>query len=285
MVNVQADKNNNLDEGEVSLIDILRFLKAAWKSIALTGALGLAAAVAYLLITPKQYEASVQIMMAQIVIAANKNLNPLGVNVEEPTLLIARFSLPTSFSPQVIKSCGLQDQAGDAVALKNMIKLSIPRGVANLIELKTVGPSPQIATACAQSMFDLIQSSQAQIVATYVEEVKTKLADYEGRLKRAKNLVAMADKSGQAISASYLSTRDEIRFLLEEMAMFNNVVSTNQSRATRLITPIYAGDSPIAPKKSVVLAGGLLGGLLLGLLIALGRQMVATYMREMAGTV
>ena len=52
-----------------------------------------------------------------------------------------------------------------------------------------------------------------QIVAPYIEEAKIKLADAEDRLAKAKELLAKADKSGSAIDAIYLSTRDEIRYL------------------------------------------------------------------------
>ena len=63
------------DEQEISLIDILRFLKDAYKTILIFGALGIAAAITYLVITPKQYEATVQIVIAQIG-ATNNNISP-----------------------------------------------------------------------------------------------------------------------------------------------------------------------------------------------------------------
>lgn len=273
------------DETEISLADILRFLGSAWKSIAITGTLGLAAAVTYLAVTPKQFEATAQITMAQIGAANNNNLNPLGINIEEPALLIARFSSPTSFTPEVLEACGYQDEPDAGQLLSKSIKLATPKGVASVVDLKTFGSSPQAAKACAQSLFELIKSTQAQIVAPYIEEAKAKLADDEERLARTKNLVAKADKSGQAMSASYLSTRDEIRFLLDEITALKNVVSSNQNRATRLVAPIYASDTPISPKKRMALAGGLFGGLFLGLLLTLGRQMFAKLKREMAGAV
>jgi uncharacterized protein involved in exopolysaccharide biosynthesis len=49
---------------EISLLDILRFLKGAWKAIAIFGLAGIALSIAYLAITPKQFEAAAQITMA-----------------------------------------------------------------------------------------------------------------------------------------------------------------------------------------------------------------------------
>ena len=258
---------------EISLLDSLRFVKSAWKVITIFGLAGMALSITYLASTPKQYEASVQITMAQIG-AANNNINPLGINIEEPALLILRLSSPISFTPEVTAACGLQDQANTSVSLSKSIKLTPAKGVPSVVELKTLGPTTQAAEECALGIFDLIKTTQAEIVAPYIEEAKVKLADDEERLAKAKDLVAKADRSGSAMSASYLSTRDEIRYLLDEITLLKNVVISSQNRSTRMVAPIYAGDAPIGPKKRMVLAVGLFGGLFLGLLIALARQMV-----------
>ena len=272
---MQNSENPEFTQGgaEISLIDILRFLKSAYKVIAIFGLAGLALSIAYLAITPNQYEASAQITMAQIG-TANNNITPLGVNIEDPALLISRLSSPSSFTPEVIAGCGLQEQANAGASLSKSIKLIPVKGVASVVELKTFGGTPQSAQDCALGVFELIKTTQAQIVAPSIEEAKVKLADDEDRLQKAKDLVARSDKSGSAMSASYLSTRDEIRYLLDEITALKNVVTSNQNRATRMVTPIYASDAPIAPKKRMVLAAGLFGGLFLGLLIALARQMV-----------
>lgn len=272
---------------EISLLDILRFLKSAYKTFTITGVVGLATAIAYLAIAPKQYEAVVQIAMAQIGTSSNINnignnsVNPLGINIEEPSLLISRLSSPTSFTPEVMGACKTDTDPNSSAALAKAIKLASPRGVANVVELRTFAASPQDAKSCAKAIFELIKSTQAQIMAPYVEEARIKLLDDEERLHKARDLVAKADKSGLAMGAAYLSTRDEIRFLMDEITALKNVVTSNQSRATRLIAPIYTSDTPIAPNKRMALAGGLVGGLFLGLLIALARKVIYKLISDM----
>ena len=90
------------------------------------------------------------------------------------------------------------------------------------------------------------------------------------------------DKSELMMSAAYLSTRDEIRYLLDEITALQNIVASNINRATRLTAPIYVSDVPISPKKQVTLASGLLGGLFLGLLIAFGRQLIPKIKAQLA---
>jgi DNA helicase IV len=158
--------------------------------------------------------------------------------------------------------------------LSEAIKLKITKAVANIVELKTFGGSRQEAQDCALAVFDLIKTSQTQILAPYIDKAKIKLADHEERLQKAKDVVARSEKAGAATGAIYLSTRDEIRYLLDEIAALKNVMNASQSRGTRMVAPIYASDVPIAPKKLMVLAAGLFGGLFLGSLIALARQIV-----------
>ena len=200
----------------------------------------------------------------------------MGINVEEPALLIARLSSPSSFSAGVIAACGQQAQSNPALATAQTIKLAPIKGISNVVELKTVGPTSEAASICAQAIFELIKTSQAQIVAPYIEEAKVKLADDQERLQKTKEVVARSDKSGAVMgAAAYLSTRDEIKLLLDQMALLQDLISFSQSHVTRLVSPIYASDNPVAPKKRIALLAGLLGGLLMGLLIALGRQIWA----------
>jgi LPS O-antigen subunit length determinant protein (WzzB/FepE family) len=268
----QLRPQDQINESEISLLDALIFFKRSYKLIVLIGILGVVTSFVYLLITPKQYRASAQIQMAQI--GVTNNFNPLGVNIEEPTLLIARLSSPASYTAEITKSCGLDIAKDVQEVLSKSVKLTIPKGVANVVDLKIIGASPEASINCAQAVFDLIKTTQAQIIKPYIEEAKAKLLDNQERLAKAQDLIMKADKSGSAMGAAYLSTRDEIRFLLDEITALKNVVATNDNRATRLVAPIYVSEDPVAPKKRITLLAGLFGGLFLGLLIAIGRQII-----------
>jgi LPS O-antigen subunit length determinant protein (WzzB/FepE family) len=286
----QFDPQEQSSESEISLLDMLIFLKRSYKLIALTALLGIVASSVYLLIAPKQYQASAQIQMAQISAANtnsnnnsnnNNNVNPIGVNIEEPVLLIARLSSPTSYTAEAITLCGLDSEKDAQAILSKSVKLTIPKGVSNVVDMKIIGTSPEASINCAQAVFDLIKASQAQIVRPYIEAAQAKLLDDQERLTKSKDMVEKADKAGSAIGAAYLSTRDEIRFLLNEITALRNVVASNKSRETRLLAPIYASDDPIAPKKRNVLLVGLFGGLFTGLLIAFGRQLVLSLKEQL----
>jgi Chain length determinant protein len=94
---------NQSFEDEISLKDIIDFLVEFWKAILVTGFLGVLVSAAYLIVTPNQYQATAQIQMAQIS-ASNNNTKPLGVNIEEPNLLMARLANSQSLVSRADKS-------------------------------------------------------------------------------------------------------------------------------------------------------------------------------------
>jgi capsular polysaccharide biosynthesis protein len=273
--NINPNFNSNIED-EISLKDIVDFLVESWKAIILTGLLGLLGSIAYLWVTPNQYQATAQIQMAQIS-ASNNNTNPLGVNIEDPNLLMARLKLPTSYSAQEFKACGFESSATPSETLAASAKFSAVKGVGSMIELKINRDKKETAIACAKSLFENIKASQNEIIKPYTEEAKTLLVKYQDRLTNSQSLVSRADKSGAALSAAYLANRDEVKFLTEEILRLNTFITTADSRQAKLVSPIYASDVPVAPKKKIALIAGLFAGLFLGLLLMLGKRGYQAY--------
>jgi len=262
-------------EDEISLKDIIDFLVESWKSILVTGVLGVMAAGAYIAVTPNMYEATAQIEMAKIN-NNNNNSNPLGSNIEDPNLLIARMKSPSSYDQTSIVACGYEGKKQAAESLAKMIKLSLSKGT-QMVELKTTGLSQEQAEQCAQSVFDNIKQSQEMIAEPIIEEAKTKLGRYATRLQEAQIFISKADKSGSSMSAAYLSTRDEVKYLTDEMIRLNDLISSASTRPTKLVSPIYSPENKVSPKRAISLIAGLMGGLFLGLLLVLGQRAYRSY--------
>jgi hypothetical protein len=230
--------------------------------------------------TPNQYQATAQIQMAQISANSNNsnnNTNPLGINIEDPNLLMARLRLPSTYSNQEIKACDFESSEAPSEALVKVAKFSPVKGVLSMIELKVNRDSKEVAIACAQSLFDNIKASQNEIIKPYIEEAKTLLVKHQERLTNSQALVSRADKSGAALSAAYLANRDEVKFLTEEILRLNTFIATADTRQAKLVSPIYASDAPVAPKKKIVVIVGLFAGLFLGLLLMLGKRSYQAY--------
>ena len=281
MTNIDQNSENRnsrileAKEDEISLFDIFLFFKNEYKFILGFTLLGFLGAALYLWIVPKQYEVIGQIKMAQIANVNNNNNNnvsPLGANVEEPQALIARMGIPTTYPKETIALCGLAEQEDGGSVLAKKVKLSLPKGLGGTVDLEIRDTSKEVAQACANAIYELVKTSQAQLIAPYVEEASKKQTIEKERLSRATEFIARADKSGSGVSGAYLATRDEIRYLVDQISTLQAVINGNESRAARLVAPIYVKDQPVFPQKGTGLLLGLLLGGFLGLLLAVARK-------------
>jgi hypothetical protein len=260
------------DGQEISLIDILIFLKGAWKTIAITSILGFFISVAYLLIATNQYEALTNISMMRV--------SPAGANIEEPAALIARMSLPTSVDDSVMIACGLQDSPNMQAQFTKAIKLIIPKGVANVVELKVTRPSPELANACVMSVIKFITNSQTLLNSPNLEASKVRLTKIDERLVEDKALLGKIDPTRGPVSPSYFAILQEIRSLEDERDKTLKILDAKDMQVANLHFPIDLANKPVYPKKTLSLIAGLLGGIFFGFLIALSRKMVAKVKNE-----
>lgn len=263
---------------EISLLDILLFLKSAWKMIAITGILGFGASSLYLLLTPNQYEAVANIQMALIPAPNNS-----GGNVEEPAALIARMSLSNSWDSVVTSSCGMGNQPDAAIKLSKIVKLTIPKGVTSVVELKVTLPTPELANACATSVIDLISKVWAQKIGAIQEANQTALGKVNERLADDTALLAKARQPGLPISPTYFALLTEIRYLEDQREKLLDLVDGKQLQNSIQQPQIYVADKPIYPKKVMSLLVGAMGGVFLGLLAAFLRQMIAKLKAQSQG--
>lgn len=263
-------------EGELSILEITRFLRGGWKIILLSGVCGLTIAIFYLLAASKVYEAKAQVVMAQI--ASVNQFSYQGVSIEEPAKLISRLMSP-SFLPANIKNiCGVGGELleGNApVRPLESVKLSVSQ--ANTVELTVYGATQEAAANCATNIFELIKSTQAQLVDPYFKVMKEKLLEDEDRLNKLRNFLTSSSKSDSSSAAFYLLNLDEIRQVQAEISTIKNILSSSANQGAHLVAPIYASGTPIAPKKLLSLIIGLFGGFLFGFICALGRQALINF--------
>jgi len=272
-------QNDLLDgEMEISLLDFLLFLKEAWKYIFVFGVLGLVISGIYLLITPPRYEVVANIAMVRAPTQSKDSY--MGVNVEEPAALMIRMSMPGEINGDVLSACGFEVGTNITSILNGPIKLSIPRGLSSVVELKVVRPSPELAKVCAKSVVELIIASQEQILASLASpsEVKNKarLVTIEERIRQDKVLLVKAEQPNSSLTPTYFAVLSDLRDLEDEKT---KLVAKDSSyfQGSQVQPPLYMSDNPVYPKKLMSLIVGFMGGICLGLLFALGCQAMAKF--------
>lgn len=256
-----------LDSSEICIMDVVNFLSNSWRAILAFGCFGATTSIAYLFIVPNQYEAITQIGVAQI-----RQNNSSEKALEEPTSLIYRMRNPSSYSEEVINACAYQEKREPSLALSRDLKFSVPKGVANTIELRVISPMPLLALSCSQAVFDRLRNLQEQTAEPLRKEAEVKLVYENESIDAAKKLILKVDQSGGLMTGAYLAARDELSYFLIERQKTTDLIKSLNSRSTRLTSPIYVHESPIAPKKGISIGVGLIGGLFFGIIFLLLRQ-------------
>jgi len=136
-------------EDEISLLDIIQFFIDNKLHIAIStfacGALGLA----YGLITPPKYEASMSLQMA---VVAN-------TPVEAPAVLLEKMKLPTYFSVETLNACKMTDSTNPGAELSKQLKPLVNKN-APFITTSFRAPSTDEAKTCLQAVLADVRSQQ-----------------------------------------------------------------------------------------------------------------------------
>lgn len=252
---------------EVSLLDIFDFIREAWKTVSIMGLLGIVVAITYLWVTPSQYEAIAQIRMAQLSIF--NPANPFGATIEDPNSLMARMKFSTNYDEEIILACNGQGNYYSVETLVKSIKFTIPKGSVGVLELNVSAPSMQQAKDCASAIYRRIRYLQLELAEPLINEAKIKLEQDSERIEALQRLIMKADKAGGAVSAVYLSTRDEQSYFLADREKRIDLINSAEQRGASLVSPIYASEVPVSPKKTFSIVVGLAAGIFLGLLLVL----------------
>ena len=145
----------NIRDQEYTL-DVLLFLKDSWVVIVLMGVLGGVISSAFFIVTPNQYEAVATIAMGR--------QSKFADDVESPTALIARFSLPGGFDEATVSACDRDSGLSKGVAPHNHLKMSELKGFNSAVQIKAIHQSPEQAMVCVNTLFNSIVKSHLDVI-------------------------------------------------------------------------------------------------------------------------
>jgi len=287
MNNEQAQWSEGADE--ISIYDILDFFLEGWKIILIAVVAALALASAFLVITPKKYEATVSIEIGQI--------GQIGQIIESPAVLIEKIKVQNYFKEKTKLACGAnQDNLSQFNVSSNLIA-TISKS-APLVSFVHKGSSPNNAKQC---LLDVLADIQQKHLLTFDASIKSKkenLQNIKNKLERIENdkskLYEKAmkfDFSDSKFSSSallyliLLAQGSQGIGLQKEILELENNLSPPVTQPTKIIADIYTSSSPVEPKKTIILAASIAAGLFLGILFLLGKKFWVGFRANRAGRV
>jgi hypothetical protein len=267
-----------IPENEISLKDIVDFIVESWKTIFLTGLLGIAGAVTYLLVTPNQYQAAANFQVAKVA----------GSDVENPAILIEKLKIPTFYSQKTLSVCNVTGEIDPGAFIVKKLKPTLIK-TAQIINITYKTISIEDAISCLESVLDDVRTSQnllsKPILATKAIQLltlKQKLESSESYVKKLPSQNIKFDFSDSKFSSSALlltttfMKENEIKDLRIQINDMEISLLDPQTKETFLTAPIYAPQQKVSPKRAIILIGGLIG-LFFGLLLMLGYRGYKAY--------
>lgn len=263
------------DDDEISLWDIVNFLKDGWRWLAGGVVAGAVGAVGFVLVTPSQFEATAIVQPATVGMPTTTTTTTTrGAEVEPVIQTLERFKLPTFYDEAMLQAC----QAPSRQALSGSVKASQVKGNA-LIQVSYRAPTAAVAEACVNAVVGQLTQSQTAIAEPLIKTLEEQLVLTKKQLTEAEGFQGQLEKrvtsSNDGVSLLMLNTfskREEIVRLQKLLVEQKVQLSPPLTQPMQMLEPIYVPERPVAPKKLPVLAGGLFGGLVLGGLVFFVRR-------------
>jgi len=259
---------------ELSLLDLVTFIKNNWLGIlggALTGA-ALGFAIAFAL--PSQWEANALVRIGQ--------LGNIGAAVEPPLQLVDRIK-SQSFQDDVLTMLGLNNSDYDdkAKAFRESLKVKLEKS--ELISLALRGTSASAVKLQMGAIISELKAVHSKMSAPTIHHLQQELVAIDQELKRASvesdrlkkslnSLTALDAKSfpQAALVGNILIVREaELRAFRERKRALEEQLSPERTFSSDVLGRIEISSEPVFPKKSLFAMAGLFIGLLLGVLFAM----------------
>lgn len=280
------NENEMLQEEEISLFDLWQRLREGRKIVFGAVVLGMVGAfMAIFLISPK-YEAVAVVQVGQVGQVGQVKVS--GVPVEAPIQAVERMKTP-AFQRRVAEDLGdqawLMDLSRAASGVTKDLAVQVVKATAvagdqvPLIELRSSGSAPDAAKNKAEAAVGQLIKVHDELAQPALARMRSdlaitreKLASAERDLKSLDKLVASASVKDDRFTQLSLITSLRIQkesetFNQRQMIMaLETALDVPATQRARTIEAVFVSDKPVSPKKSLLLALGVIGGLLFGVM-------------------
>jgi len=270
------NENEFVQEDEVSLFDLWGKLRDGWRNVGVGSIIGVLGAVAAIALIQPKYEAIAVLQVGQVG----------GQPVESATNAVERMKT-SSFQIGLAKRLDQQQWVSDLLnsttATGKYLSLQVIKATAAsgvpLIELKASGVSVDDAKKIADASIQELASRHAEVAKPIIDKLrldltiaKEKLASAEKELEGINKLVANAgvkdDRFTQLSLMTALRVQKEAELFGQRQAIMalETALSAPATQPAKAIEEAFVTDRPLSPKKSLLIAIGLIGGLLAGVI-------------------
>ena len=285
---------NGLMQDEISLFDLWEKLRDGWKAVVSGLALGIAIALAGIVLIPPKYEAVALIQVGQVgqvglvgQVSQVGQTKVSGQVVESPAQAIERMKTP-AFQRRVAETLNDQEWL-DALARSatgtvkafslQVIKATVGQDQVPLIELRAEGNGPEAAGRKAEVVVAELAKAHDELAQPALVRLRADLAVSREKLAGAERDLTVLTKLAEvaqvkddrftqlALMTSLRIDKESETFAQRQMIMaLGTALEAPATQSAHTIEGIFVPERPVWPKKALLFALGSIGGLFMGVL-------------------
>jgi hypothetical protein len=263
-------------EDEISIIDILRFFIDGWKTILSFTVIGALLGIGYVVIGTPHYKATA------VIVPAFAN----GTQVETLVDLRRKLKIPTYYSSETYKACGLEDAVTNGSALAETLVPTLKKDEA-LDQIEFISKSNDTNTNCLNSVLEDIRIDHANLAEPIIKASSAKLNGLKQRLFEASalrdlyndrilNMSLVNLNNFPAGILFYKSAMTEADTNVANLTNQINDVTTSftepHTRPTKFVKPIFTSNIQIDSKKMMKVMAAIFIGLFFSIIYLVGKK-------------
>lgn len=254
---------------EMSVVDMINFFRRGWKTISTAGLIGLGAGTTYAFLSPQLFQAEALIQGGVV----------SGQPIEPAATLIEKLKQPTYYSPISQILCIGSESMQSSQELSRTIKATVVKN-SPLVSITYKTHTADSAASCLNAVLSDIRRNQEPLPKPLIKakEAQIQLAkqelDQSEKINHqlTKELNGNSNNSNAIISAIILSNQKTLLTTRKNIEAQEMELTPPQTQPATAVTPIYAPDTPVSPKKSLIMFGGLVAGLAISTVWLVARQ-------------
>ena len=268
---------------ELSLYDIVVFLRKNYRILLGGALLGIVLGLCAALLLPTEWEATALIRVGQSG-NADKTLNSIQPVLVEPALQVLDRIKNKSFQKEVMKKIGLsQNEDDDKNKLfRNSLKAKLEKS--DLISINIRGLSADSAKLHLDTVVNQLKSIHTKMLAPTINRWRQEFAAIELELKVTnadlQRLTKSLDGSSESLNPSsfaqaallsniIIAREGELRDFRDRKLLLEEMLSPERTFATSVIGQVEISNKAVYPKKSFFAIAGLIIGLFLGVVLSI----------------
>jgi len=272
-----------MTDDEISLMDIYEFLVDGWKTILALTFIGTSIGIVTSIVLPEQFEAKASIESARLI----------SNYVSSHAVLAEKMRSPTYYDSKTLAVCTAKDREGSLENLAKSLNPNVAKN-SNFVSVSYRAESREDAIRCLEQVLEVVVARQRELATARLSSVLSNLENLRKKADVLRKTVKQleSDRGAQfqfkniEYSAAALITVTLQSKVQELLATENQITDIEgqlkppNTEDAKFVTPIFASEERVAPRRGLIVIISAMGSLFLGVLILMLRKVMASIKKQ-----